>query len=98
MIQISVRSLDDLNSFFKKFEKLMAEINNEISENAFNPRDPAALEQAVAKADAVVNERLKHHADNPLITGIAAEIKETVRQGIRAQANAFVSSQVEDRR
>jgi hypothetical protein len=90
MLNVNVKSQADLDRFLKEFEQLMSEINRKVTEGAFNPQDPADVEQAIRRTEGIVDEQVGKYPDNPIIQGACSDVKTRLRDSIQAQAQGHI--------
>lgn len=85
---IELKGFDDLARVLSDAQKAIAGLDGDFGTISFNPQEPASLEAAIARMEALIDERLRGYERNPIVKDLAAQTKEHWRQSILDQAAA----------
>lgn len=85
---LKITGLDKLQRQLGDAQSALKALDGDLGEVSFHPYDPASLEAAIQEMDRRVDERVGAHADNPIITPVAAQLKERARTAILERAAA----------
>lgn len=85
---IEITGLTELTKQLEDAQKALDNIDSEIGAVSFDPNDPATIELAIKKMEALIDNRIRQYSDNPIIAPLVANMKEQYRAGILEQAAA----------
>ena len=85
---ININGLDKLTKQLADAQKALEDIDGDLGSVSFDPHDPASIELAIKGMEALIEEKVGHYADNPIIAPLIEGMKEQYRVGILEQAAA----------
>lgn len=83
---MKITGLDQLTRQLDDAQRAIASLDGELGTVSFDPNDPASIEAAIQKAEAIIDERLGSYASNPIVGPMADQLKEKYRAGIIEKA------------
>jgi hypothetical protein len=81
-----IEGLEKLTRQLSEAEKAIASIDGDLGSVNFNPNDPESIERAIIEVENLVDSKLHDYADNPLVTQLAEQMKEQLRETIIGKA------------
>jgi hypothetical protein len=85
MAMIKISGLDEMQKQLKEAENVFASLDEEIA-LTFNPDDPATIDAAIAKMEAVIDDKVAAHRRNPMVATVADGLKDQFRAAIMERA------------
>lgn len=70
---IELKGFGDLARVLSDAQKAIAGLDGDIGTISFNPHEPASLEAAIARMEALIDERLRGYERNPIVKDLAAQ-------------------------
>ena len=70
----------------KQAQEALALLDGDIASVNFDPDDPVSIEVAIQKVDALVDEKMIGYSNNPFVSPLIDQLKETSRLSIIEQA------------
>ena len=92
MINFEIKGLDKLQNTLKEPQRAAQEIHGEIAQLRFNPADPESIDQAIAEANAKVDEKLGRYSSNPIAQKMAEALKQQIETAVREKAQIAIAS------
>lgn len=86
MFQIS--GLDQLTKQLEQAQHAIEELDGDLVEVNFDPHDPASIESAIQRVNAMLDAKVLAWADNPLVAQVVEGMKEQYREAIIERAAA----------
>lgn len=83
---MKITGLDELTRELKDAEKALEGLDGELGSVSYVPHDPGSIELAIARMEAMVDERIGDFSFNPIITPLVESMKEQYRHAILEQA------------
>lgn len=83
-----IKGLDQLQKQLQKAQEALNQVEGDLGTVRFDPNDPESIEEAIRQIDALIDERLGEHLDNPIIAPLAESMKEKYREAVLEQAQA----------
>jgi len=83
-----ITGLEELSSQLEEASKTFDDIDGDFGTFRFDPDDPESIEAAIQQAEALVDARTASYSENPMISSVAEQLKESLRQGIIERAAA----------
>lgn len=81
-----VKGLDDFSKMLKEAQAALSELDGELGVVSFNPSNPASIEDAIQRVNALIDERISQYESNPVIAPLAEEMKDHFRTHIVEKA------------
>lgn len=85
---IKISGLDKLTKQLDDAQKALAELDGTLGTVSFDPNDPSSIEAAIRNVEVMIDERVGHLSNNPIVGPIAEEMKELYRAQIIERAAA----------
>lgn len=85
---MKIQGLDALTKQFDDAQKVIAELDGELTVVNFDPQDPGSIEAAIKEVEAVIDAKVGPYASNPIVAPMIEGMKEQYRQGIIDRAAA----------
>jgi len=83
---IKISGLDSLTRQLDEAQQALREIDGDLGSVSFDPNDPASIEGAIQKLDALIDSRLAPWATNALVEQLSNQVKEQFRSTIIERA------------
>ena len=83
---MKITGLDQLTRQLDEAQRAMASLDGELGSVNFDPNDPASIEAAIQKMEAMIDERLGSYVSNPIVGPMAEQMKEKYRAAIVEKA------------
>ena len=83
---IKITGLNELTKQLEDAQKTLDSIDGDIGAVSFDLYDPANIEFAIKHMEALIDEKIGHCADNPIIAPLVSGMKEQYRTDILEQA------------
>lgn len=88
-----IKGLDGLQRELREAQKAFAALHGEIAAVQFNPTDASSVEVAIAEMERAINARIAPYHANPLVAGLADQMKASYREQILQRAADARSTQ-----
>ena len=62
-------------------------LSGELARLPFEASDPASVEAAIARADAIIDEKIAPYRDNPIVKAAVKDLKEKIHRSLREKAS-----------
>lgn len=85
---LKINGLNQLSSQLKAAQKALANLDGEIGTARFDPHDPASIEAAIKRIEAIIDEKVGDDISNPIIGPLVEGMKEQYRAAIIDRAAA----------
>jgi hypothetical protein len=83
-----MKVVGELAKKMRELQRAAEDINGQPLSLAFDPREPAEIEDAIFEMEAQIDRRLSSYARNDLVMNLAETLKEKYRQEILDRAAA----------
>ena len=81
-----IKGLDKLSRHLEAAQQAFAELDGELGTVNFDAEDPESIEAAIASVEKMVDDRVHRYTDNPFVSPMISEVKESYRQAILDKA------------
>lgn len=83
---LKITGLEKLEKEIKEAEQALSELEGELGVVNFDPHDPASIEAAIQSVNLMIDSRIQPHTDNPIVSSLADQMKESYRENILHKA------------
>lgn len=85
---MKITGLEEIQKSISELEKALGELDGNIASLQFDPHDPQSIEQAIQTAHQAIDERIARFANNEIVAGMVADLKENIRAEVLERAAA----------
>lgn len=86
---ITIKGLDKLQRILKEAERAAKELNGDLADLRFDPRNPSSIEEAISEAHLAVDNRLGSWYGNQLVDQMAEQAKAHFEEQILAKVEEY---------
>ena len=83
---LKISGIEQLTRQLEEVQKAADALEGDLASVSFDPADPASSDDAIARMERVVDDRVSRWADNPMVADLATQTKATFRKAILDQA------------
>ena len=85
---MKITGLDALSHNLRELESAVSDLDGDIAQVSFDPHDPQSIEHAIQEVNLVIDQKIRDHVGNEMVSNLAEALKESYRTGILERAAA----------
>jgi hypothetical protein len=85
---MKIAGFDELQKQLAEAQRALERLDGDLTTVQFNPTDPSSIEAAIQKVEQIIDERIGHYADNPIVAPLVEQSKAYFREKIIEKAAA----------
>lgn len=85
---MKITGLEEIQKSISELEKALGALDGNIASIQFDPHDPQSIELAIQTAHHAIDEKTARFANNEIVAGLVADLKENVRGDVLERASA----------